>query len=148
MGNQPTLNISCLMPATLQHVFHKAMEHFGADAFNLGAYDKKKVPQPCNAQAACLEHLLPISSGEILVLAKGQSCIQGLEEGQWKLIVGCTTKMGSSFAGGHQAAIQELYKDMTKEGMLQKHTSLLRNVPVRRRMSKRWKAIRFHKKGA
>ena len=91
----------------------------------------KKMKKPCHEPKQGGPGKRPWSKVRT-VLAKEQSYIQGLEEGQWKLIVACSRKMGSSFPGGHQAAIKELFTialedDMTKEGMLQKRNSLLRN---------------------
>ena len=68
------------------------------------------------------------------VLGKDQAYLLGLQEGQWKLIVGCTKKMGKHFPGGHHSVILELEKVVmeegtTKEKMQQKRDDLVKDVP-------------------
>ena len=67
------------------------------------------------------------------VLGKDQAYLLGLQEGQWKLIVGCTKKMGKHFPGGHHSVILELEKVVmeegtTKEKMQQKRDDLVKDV--------------------
>ena len=67
------------------------------------------------------------------VLGKDQAYLLGLQEGQWKLIVGCTKKMGKHFPGGHHSVILELEKvameeGTTKEKMQQKRDDLVKDV--------------------
>ena len=67
------------------------------------------------------------------VLGKDQAYLLGLQEGQWKLIVGCTKKMGKHFPGGHHSVILELEKVVmeegtTKEKMQQKRDALVKDV--------------------
>ena len=67
------------------------------------------------------------------VLGKDQAYLLGLQEGQWKLIVGCTKKMGKHFPGGHHSVILELEKvvmeeGMTKEKMQEKRDDLVKDV--------------------
>ena len=67
------------------------------------------------------------------VLGKDQAYLLGLQEGQWKLTVGCTKKMGKHFPGGHHSVILELEKVVmeegtTKEKMQQKRDDLVKDV--------------------
>ena len=67
------------------------------------------------------------------VLGKDQAYLLGLQEGQWKLIVGCAKKMGKHFPGGHHSVILELEKvvmeeGMTKEKMQEKRDDLVKDV--------------------
>ena len=67
------------------------------------------------------------------VLGKDQAYLLGLQEGQWKLIVGCTKKIGKHFPGGHHSVILELEKVVmeegtTKEKMQQKRDDLVKDV--------------------
>lgn len=57
----------------------------------------------------------------------------GLFEKKWKLIIGCTKKLGHHFPGGHHGVVLELEKfameeTMTKEQMKQKRDNLVKDV--------------------
>ena len=59
------------------------------------------------------------------VLGKDQAYLMGLFGAKWKLIIGCTKKMGQIYPGGHHSVVLELEKvameeNMTKEKMTQR----------------------------
>ena len=67
------------------------------------------------------------------VMGKDQAYLMGLFGRDWKLIIGCTKRMGKIFPGGHHAVILELEKvameeDITKENMKEKRDDLVKNV--------------------
>ena len=67
------------------------------------------------------------------VLGKDQAYLMGLFGAKWKLIIGCTKKMGQIYPGGHHSVVLELEKvameeSMTKEKMTQKRDALLKDV--------------------
>ena len=59
------------------------------------------------------------------VLGKDQAYLMGLFGAKWKLIIGCTKKMGQIYPGGHHSVVLDLEKvameeNMTKEKMTQR----------------------------
>ena len=67
------------------------------------------------------------------ILGKDQAYLMGLFDEKWKLIIGCTKKMGQFFPGGHHSVVLELEKcameeSMTKEKVKQKRDDLVKEV--------------------
>ena len=66
-------------------------------------------------------------------LGKDQAYLMGRFGNDWKLIIGCTKRMGNIFPGGHHAVILALEKvameeNLTKEDMKQKRDDLVKDV--------------------
>ena len=67
------------------------------------------------------------------VLGKDQAYLMGRFGNDWKLIIGCTKRMGNIFPGGHHAVILALEKvameeNLTKEDMKRKRDDLVKDV--------------------
>ena len=91
---------------------------------------KKQKKTPAEIPAEAMPERRPWSAYK-KTLATKQSYLQGVyEDGNVKLIVGCSEKMGQDFPGGHQGVIRKLEElvmqdDVTKEKMLEHRNRLL-----------------------
>ena len=57
------------------------------------------------------------------VLGKDQAYLMGLFGAKWKLIIGCTKKMGQIYPGGHHSVVLELEKVAMEENMTKEKTT-------------------------
>ena len=89
---------------------------------------KKQKTPPAELPAEAMPERRPWSAYK-KTLATSQSYLQGVyEDGQVKLVVACTEKMGEDFPGGHRAVILKLEEMVMQDGMTKKTAGAQKNI--------------------